>query len=102
MNLLLQTQTGEVVLEDDDPQLSYMITSWVRICKLLGPKFEPYLPMVMPQVLKTASLTVEMALLDRKYFLKKRTSGDQIYLKPFLQRTMLKLTKTTVIGNASV
>lgn len=65
MNLLLQTQTGEVVLEDDDPQLSYMITSWVRICKLLGPKFEPYLPMVMPQVLKTASLTVEMALLDQ-------------------------------------
>lgn len=42
-----------------------MITSWVRICKLLGSKFEPYLPMVMPQVLKTASMTVEMALLDR-------------------------------------
>lgn len=79
MNLLLQTQTGEVVLEDDDPQLSYMITSWVRICKLLGPKFEPYLPMVMPQVLKTASLTVEMALLDRKCTLKKVTL--QMYLQ---------------------
>lgn len=44
-----------------------MITSWVRICKLLGSKFEPYLPMVMPQVLKTASMTVEMALLDRMF-----------------------------------
>lgn len=66
MNLLLQTQTGEVVLDDDDPQLSYMITSWVRICKLLGAKFEPYLPMVMPQVMKTASLSVEMAILDQE------------------------------------
>ncbi|KAI7692873.1 Importin-5 [Sarcoptes scabiei] len=64
MNLLLISQTGELVLEDDDPQLSYMITSWVRICKLLGPKFEPYLPMVMPQVLKTASMKVEMALIE--------------------------------------
>ena len=41
-----------------------MITSWVRICKLLGPKFEPYLPMVMPQVLKTASTKIEMALIE--------------------------------------
>lgn len=98
MNLLLQTQTGEVVLEDDDPQLSYMITSWVRICKLLGPKFEPYLPMVMPQVLKTASLTVEMALLDRKCTFLKKTYLITI----FLQKTMLKISKTIVIGNVSV
>lgn len=99
MNLLLQTQTGEVVLEDDDPQLSYMITSWVRICKLLGPKFEPYLPMVMPQVLKTASLTVEMALLDRKCTYKLCFICTY---KLFLQRMMLKISKTIVIGSVSV
>lgn len=42
-----------------------MITSWVRMCKLLGSKFEPYLPMLMPQVLKTASMTIDMAVLDQ-------------------------------------
>ncbi|XP_054167473.1 importin-5-like [Oppia nitens] len=65
MNLLLQNQTGELKLEDDDPQLSYMITSWARICKILGNRFEPYLPYVMPSVLKAASIRIEVALLDQ-------------------------------------
>lgn len=83
MNLLLQSQTGELKLEDDDPQvcplndlgltlteclccqLSYMISSWARICKILGNQFEPYLPFVMPSVLKAASIRIEVALLDR-------------------------------------
>lgn len=76
MDLLLRTQVdnGGVNLDDDDPQLSYMITAWARICQilgknainsfsilgsfgffssfnemhlLLGPSFAPYLPMVM-------------------------------------------------------
>ena len=57
-----------------------MITSWVRICKLLGAKFEPYLPMVMPQVMKTASLSVEMAILDRMF----------IFFKSYLWLMVLK------------
>uniref|UniRef100_A0A1I7X5S4 Importin subunit beta-4 n=1 Tax=Heterorhabditis bacteriophora TaxID=37862 RepID=A0A1I7X5S4_HETBA len=42
-------------LSPDDPQCSYMISSWTRICKVLGPDFAPFLPMVMDPVLRAAS-----------------------------------------------
>ena len=63
--MLLKQQTGEEELADDDPQLSYMISSWARICKILGPDFEPYLEFVMPPVLKAANIKIEVAILDR-------------------------------------
>ncbi|XP_076324305.1 importin-5-like isoform X2 [Tachypleus tridentatus] len=64
MNMLLKTQTDENTIREDDPQLSYMISAWARICKILGKQFEPYLPCVMGPVLKAASLKPEIALLD--------------------------------------
>jgi hypothetical protein len=38
MDLLLRTQVdnGGVHIAEDDPQLSYMITAWARICQILG------------------------------------------------------------------
>ena len=45
-------------------QMSYMISAWARICKILGPGFAPYLPLVMGPILKTASMKPEVALLD--------------------------------------
>ena len=44
--------------------MSYMISAWARICKILGPGFAPYLPLVMGPILKTASMKPEVALLD--------------------------------------
>lgn len=35
MDLLLKTHSG-IQLPDDDPQTSYLISAWARICKLLG------------------------------------------------------------------
>lgn len=69
MNMLLQTQTGQMQLEDDDPQLAYMISAWARICKILGKEFEPYLPYVMGPVMKAASIKIEVALLNSKFLL---------------------------------
>ena len=66
MEMLLKTQTGDNELSDDDPQLSYMISAWARICKILGPRFAPYLPVVMPAIMKTASMKPEVALLDNE------------------------------------
>ncbi|KAI1286009.1 Importin-5 [Halotydeus destructor] len=65
MDMLLRAQTGEIQLADDDPQMSYMISAWARICKILGPQFEPYLPYVMGPVLRAANIKIEVALLDR-------------------------------------
>merc|ERR1712165_542854 len=64
MEMLLKTQTGDAEMSDDDPQMSYMISAWARICKILGPAFAPYLPVVMGPILKTASMKPEVALLD--------------------------------------
>ncbi|XP_013772605.1 importin-5-like [Limulus polyphemus] len=64
MNMLLKTQTDGNTISEDDPQLSYMISAWARICKILGKQFEPYLPCVMGPVLKAASMKPEIALLD--------------------------------------
>merc|ERR1719331_1621861 len=64
MELLLSSQMKGEELADDDPQMSYMISAWARICKILGGGFAPYLPMVMAPVMKTASMKPEVALLD--------------------------------------
>ncbi|TPP65936.1 Karyopherin (importin) beta 3 [Fasciola gigantica] len=67
MNLLMATQTQnetDASGDDDDSQASYMISAWARICKLLGRDFENYLPVVMPQVLKSACIKPEICILD--------------------------------------
>ena len=66
MELLLSSQVKGEELPEDDPQMSYMISAWARICKIMGPGFAPYLPLVMGPVMKTASMKPEVALLDNE------------------------------------
>ena len=61
MEMLLKTQTGDNEMADDDPQMSYMISAWARICKILGSRFAPYLPLVMGPIMKTALMKPEVA-----------------------------------------
>lgn len=63
--MLLKTHS-EGNLSDDDPQTSYLISAWARICKILGKQFEQYLPLVMGPVLRTAAMKPEVALLDNE------------------------------------
>ncbi len=46
-----------------------MISSWARMCKILGKDFEKYLPVVMGPVLKTASFKPEIAVVDGNCFI---------------------------------
>lgn len=39
MDMLLKTHS-EGDLPDDDPQTSYLISAWTRICKILGKKLK--------------------------------------------------------------
>ncbi|XP_054709669.1 importin-5-like [Uloborus diversus] len=64
MDLLLKVQTNAAPIAEDDPQLSYMIAAWARICKILGKAFEPYLPYVMQPVLKAAAIKPEIAFVN--------------------------------------
>jgi len=64
MQLLLKTQTEMETMEADDPQISYLISAWARMCKIIGKDFVQYLVMVMPPVLKAAQIKPEVALLD--------------------------------------
>ncbi|CAD5235672.1 unnamed protein product [Bursaphelenchus xylophilus] len=62
MNTLLQS--GLKFDEEDDPELSYMISSWARLCKVMGSEFAPYLPHVMPSIMKSASMQPNVSILD--------------------------------------
>ena len=48
---MLQTQG----MEPDDPTGAYMLQAGARVCKCLGPDFLPYMDLVMPQLVQTAS-----------------------------------------------
>ncbi|XP_028039951.1 importin-5 [Bombyx mandarina] len=66
MDLLLKTHTEGEQLPADDPQTSYLISAWSRICRIMGKKFSQYLPMVMEPVMRTAAMKPEVALLDNE------------------------------------
>lgn len=66
MQLLVKTQTEDSEIAEDDPQMSYLISAWARMCKIMGKDFEQYLPLVMGPVLKAASIKPEVALVDSK------------------------------------
>jgi hypothetical protein len=50
--------------DDVDPQQSYMISAWARMCRLLGKDFQPFLPQVMPAVIAAASMRPEVMVMD--------------------------------------
>ena len=62
MEVLMAAQQAE--MEPDDPQISYMLQAWTRICKCLGRDFEPYLPYVMPPLLRSAAIQPEVTIAD--------------------------------------
>ncbi|ORY01320.1 ARM repeat-containing protein [Basidiobolus meristosporus CBS 931.73] len=64
IDLLVKTQ--ESVTEADDPQISYLLAAWARVCKVLGQDFIPYLPVVMPPLLQSAQLKPDFAVLDQE------------------------------------
>ena len=52
------------IVDDDDPQASYLLHCWGRMCRVLGSDFIPYLPAVMPPLLALAKAKADIQLLD--------------------------------------
>ena len=49
-------------LEQKDPQKSYLLSAWQRICLLLKQDFTKYLSAVLPSIFKMATLNPEMSI----------------------------------------
>jgi hypothetical protein len=46
-----------------DTQIAhYLIVTWAKVCQAMGPEFEPYLPVVMPSLLLTASAKADLSV----------------------------------------
>jgi hypothetical protein len=52
------------VTDPDDPQSSYLLSAWARVCKVLGTDFAPYLNIVLPPLLKTVGIQPKMVAFD--------------------------------------
>ena len=56
------------VSDPDDPQGSYLLHCWGRMCRVMGNDFLPYLPAVMPPLLELARAKADVQLLDGRLF----------------------------------
>jgi len=59
-----ELNASRVNMDPDDPQISYILAAWARICEVLGDDFVPYLKVVMPELLRSIKLEPEMQVLD--------------------------------------
>lgn len=67
MRILLSTLTNGTTFEvGDDPQVSFLISAWARICKILGEEFAPYLEHVMPAVIRAAEFKPDVTVVDEQ------------------------------------
>lgn len=62
VQLLANIQTS--ITDTDDPQATYLMHCWGRMCRVLGTEFLPYLPNVMPPLMEQASAKADVQLLD--------------------------------------
>lgn len=54
----------ESIVENDDPQASYLLHCWGRMCRVMGSDFVPYLQAVMPPLLTLAKAKADIQLLE--------------------------------------
>ncbi|KAJ7247863.1 armadillo-type protein [Mycena haematopus] len=65
VDLLMRIQKSPV--DPHDTQLGhYLIATWAKVCQAMGPEFEPYLPVVMPTLLATASAKADISVYDEE------------------------------------
>ena len=49
-------------VDPSDPFKTFVIKMWARIAKVTGPAFEPYLPHILPEIVRSLELDVESAV----------------------------------------
>jgi len=65
VELLIRIQKSPI--DPGDTQIAhYLIATWAKVCQAMGPEFEPYLPVVMPSLLLTASAKADLSVYDEE------------------------------------
>lgn len=54
----------ESIKDTDDPQSSYLLSAWARICKVLGHDFAPFLNLVLPPLFASAEVKPDFAVFE--------------------------------------
>ena len=50
-------------VDPNDTMLShFLIATWAKVCQALGEEFEPYLPIVMPPLLRVAGSKADISI----------------------------------------
>ncbi|KAI0761084.1 ARM repeat-containing protein [Trametes elegans] len=63
VELLMRIQNSPV--DPNDTMLGHsLIATWAKVCQALGEEFEPYLPVVMPPLLRVASSKADISIYD--------------------------------------
>lgn len=60
INAMLEIQNKQ--LDSKDPQRTYLLSAWQRICLLMKREFIPFLPNVIPSLFQMATLNPEMSI----------------------------------------
>ncbi|KAI0264225.1 ARM repeat-containing protein [Gloeopeniophorella convolvens] len=63
VELLIRIQNSPV--DPNDTMLPhYLIATWAKVCQAMGPEFEPYLPVVMPPLLRAANAKADVSVYE--------------------------------------
>jgi len=55
-------KTQQMKLDPDDPQVSFLLQAWARVCKAIKEDFVPYLQVVMPPLLASAQIDPDLTI----------------------------------------
>lgn len=99
---ITDTCRTESPLDPQDTQLShYLMGTWAKICQAMGPEFEPYLPVVMPDLLATASLKADVSVIGTILYMCTLPREGYTFATSILLMTLLfQMMKTEKSKNA--
>ena len=63
MDAMLKVQLTPEMWAEEDETISYTISAWARMSKVLGEEFSMYLPQVMPPLLQACRITPEVQMI---------------------------------------
>lgn len=62
--LEIMTNLQQNLQGDDDPVRTYLEQGWIRVCRLVGKDFMPYMPLVLPPLLEQARAIQDISIVE--------------------------------------